>query len=112
MVPPHLFVSRSETDPPFEVRAILNRTPEGCRLTQEETLEITPGLLDVLQPVSSAQRTLRGARFLMGMMFFRQLQSDVRSLQRERLVKTLRGELQAWLDAIKANFETQNTEGK
>ena len=49
---------------------------------------------------------------LMGMMFFRHLESDVRSLQRQRLAKRLSAELQAWLDAIKADVEIQNTQGK
>lgn len=112
MVPPHLFVSRSQTDPPFEVVVTVESAPEGCRLTQEETVAITPGLLDTLEPVSAAERTLRGARLFMGMTFFRHLESDVRRIQRERLVKRLRSELQAWLDAIKADLETQNTQGK
>ena len=37
--PPRLFVSRGETDPPFEVRVTVEPSAEGCRLMQREALE-------------------------------------------------------------------------
>ena len=109
MVPPHLFESRSETDPPFAVGVTLEHTAEGCRLTQQETLEVTPELLDAIEPVWTEAPTFRDiVRLLPLFPGVRQLGSEFRAHQREQLVRTLTGELQVWLDAIKANLEGQN----
>jgi len=79
-------------------------------LTQEECLEITPALLEVVEPLSEAERRREGFfRILAWIPTLRYLQSELRSHQRERLAKRLTGELQAWLDAIKAYIESQNS---
>ena len=103
---PRLFESRSETDPPFEVRVTLQPTPAGCRLTQEECLEITPALLDVAEPLFEAERRREDFFHILAWIpTLRYLQSELRIRQHERLAKRLTGELQAWLDAIKAHLE-------
>ena len=95
IAPPTLFESRAETDPPFEVRVMVEPTPEGCRLTQRETLEVSPALLDAVEPVPLGFLAL----------FARWLGVEVRRGQRERITRRLTGELQAWLEAIKAHLE-------
>jgi len=106
VVPPRLFESRAETDPPFEVRVTVEPAPEGCRFTQQETLEVAPELLDALEPVSVGGRTVRD---MAGWLTFfpgpRQFGLYLRSLQRDRLARRLTRELEAWLDAIKAHLE-------
>ena len=91
-VPPRLFVSRGETDPPFEVRVTVEPTPAGCRLTQQEALEAGPEMFDVLRlpPLFPS---------------LRQLGAELRALQRERVATRLSGELALWLDAIRAHLE-------
>jgi hypothetical protein len=90
MIPSVLFESRSCTDPPFDVRVTVEPIEGGCRLTQEETLEVPEagslGMLDVLP-------------------LFRDLGAAVRDQQREGLRRTLTRELQAWLEAIKVEVE-------
>ena len=106
MVPPTLFESQAETDPPFEVRVTVEPTPEGCRLTQQETLEVGPELLDALEPVSAEGQAVRDVLGLLA--FFpglAPLGSEVRRGQRERVAQRFTGELQAWLEAIKAHLE-------
>lgn len=81
-------------------------TLDGCRLTQQETLEVTPELLDVLEPVSVGGRSFRD---LVG--FFSlfpglgPLGLELRRRQRERVAHRLKAELEAWLQAIKAQLE-------
>jgi hypothetical protein len=112
IVRPRLFESRAETDPPFEVRVTVEPTPEGCRLTQEEILEVTPHLLDAVDSMVPAERTSHQFRALFsGVPGLRHLAVEWRSLQRERLAKKLAGELQAWLEAIKAHLEARETAG-
>jgi hypothetical protein len=60
-VPPRLFESRGETDPPFEVRVTVEPAPGGCRLTQEERVEVTPALLDALVSPGTGERAFREA---------------------------------------------------
>lgn len=111
-VPPWLFESRGETDPPFGVRVTVEPTSEGCRLTQEETVEVTPELLDALEPASTEGRTFRGVAGLLALFpGVRQLGSEIRAHQREQLARRLTRELQAWLDAIKAHLEAQEANG-
>lgn len=104
--PPWLFESRSETDPPFEVRVTVDPTPAGCRLTQQEEVEVTPELLDALEAAPTRAPTLRDIVKLLALFpSARPLGSELRALQRERVVKMLTGELQSWLDAIRAHLE-------
>lgn len=109
MVPARLFVSRGETNPPFEVRVTVEPTPEGCSLTQQETLEVTPELLDALEPLSTKPHF---SQQLMGMLGLfpglRHMGSEFRAHQRERLAQRLTAELLAWLEAIKAHLEAQD----
>lgn len=110
---PYLLETRSDTDPPFQVRVILEPTLEGCRLTQEETLEVTPELLNALEPVSAEGRTFRDVMELLA--FFpglRHLGLELQTYQRERLARRLTAELQAWLDAIKGHIEAQAATGE
>ena len=108
MVPPAHVESRAETDPPFEVRVTVEPTPEGCRLTQRETLEVGPELLDALEPVSAGGQAVRD---VLGVLAFfpglGSLGSEVRRGQRERVAQRLTGELQDWLQAIKRHLESE-----
>jgi hypothetical protein len=108
LVPPWLFESRSETDPPFEVRVTVDRTAAGCRLIQQEKVEVTPELLDAFEP---APTKLPGFRDIMTLFALfpsvRPLGSEIRAFQRERVIRTLTSELQAWLDAIRAHLEAK-----
>jgi len=111
-VPPRLFESRGETDPPFGVTVTVEPTSGGCRLTQEETVEVPPELLDALHPASTEGRTFRDVAELLALLpGVRQLGSEVRAHQREQLARRLTRELQAWLDAIKAHLEAQGANG-
>ena len=105
-VPPRLFESRGDTDPPFEVRMTVAPTPDGCRLTQQETLEVTPELPDVLAPAGSGERAFRDVVNLLALFpAVRQLGAELRSHQLDRAARSLTAELQAWLEAIKAHLE-------
>src|SRR3970040_2292236 len=88
-VPPRLFESRGQTDPPFEVRVTVEPAPEGCRLTQQEVGEVTPALLALLALCPAV----------------RQLGAELRRHQLDRAARRLTAELQAWLDSIKAHLE-------
>ena len=105
-VPPRLFESRGETDPPFEIRVTVEPAPGGCRLTQQETLEVTPALLDFLAPVGAGERAFGEAVSLLALFpAVRQLGAELRRHQLDRAARRLTAELQAWLDAIKAHLE-------
>ena len=107
-VPPRLFESRGETDPPFEVRVTVEPTPEGCRLTQQEVLEVPPEALDVLDAGPAGERTFRDIlRLLPVFPVARQLGSELRAFQRERVARRLAGDLEAWLLAIRAHVEAR-----
>lgn len=104
--PPRLFVSRGETDPPFEVGVTVDPTPAGCRLTQKETVEAAPDLLDALDP---AREPAPGWGDLVRLLAFfpggRGLGSELRAHQRERVARRLGEELGAWLQAIRSHVE-------
>ena len=107
-VPPRLFESRGETDPPFEVRVTVEAGPEGCRLTQRETLEVPAEALDALDAGPAPARAFRDiVRLLPLFPSARHLSLELRALQRERVLGTLRGELETWLGAIRAHVEGQ-----
>ena len=111
-VPPRLFQTRSETNPPFEVTVTVEPTASGCRLTQREALEVTAEMLDALEPPAAKAGLFREVVRLLNLFpGARQLEPEIRAHQREQLKRKLKLELQAWLDAIKANFEGKNTEG-
>jgi hypothetical protein len=105
-VPPSLFQTRSETDPPFEVMVTVEPTGSGCRLTQREEVEVTPEMLDALEPSGTKAGLFREvSRLLRLFPGARQLETEIRAHQQEQLKKRLTKELQAWLEAIKANLE-------
>lgn len=111
-VPPRVFETRGETDPPFEVKVTVEPTPAGCRLTQEETLEASPELLDALEPAPAGEWPFPHVVGLLVLIpGVRQLGLELRAHQRERLRRKLIRELQAWLDAIKAHLETREAAG-
>ncbi len=104
--PQRLFVTRGETAPPFEVRVTVEPGPEGCRLTQEETVEATPALLDALEPELAAGTGL--GEMLRWLLYFpggRRLGAELRAHQRDRLVRRLEQELTRWLEAIREHLE-------
>jgi hypothetical protein len=106
LIPPRLFESRSETDPAFEVRVTVEPTAVGCRLTQEEQIEMTADLFDALEPAPSSVGTWRELVTLLALFpSTRPLGSELRALQRERMVRKLTAELQSWLDAIREHLE-------
>jgi hypothetical protein len=111
-VPPRLFQSRSETEPPFEVRVTVEPTARGCRLTQEETVEATPELLDALEPPPAGPGRLREVlRWLVLFPAGRGLGAEIRRVQRERVAGRLAGELRAWLEAIREHVERHGARG-
>jgi Polyketide cyclase / dehydrase and lipid transport len=108
LVFPRLFESRSETDPPFEVRVTVDPTPAGCRLTQEETADVTPELLDAFEPAPTKLPSFRDILTLFALFpSARPLESELRAFQHERVTKKLTGELQSWLDTIRAHLEAR-----
>jgi hypothetical protein len=109
-VPPYHFQTRSETNPPFEVTVAVEPTPCACLLTQREVLEVTPEMLDALEPPEAKGGPFREVVRLVSLFpGTRQLESELRAHQRERLKRRLTRELRAWLDAIKAYIESQNS---
>src|SRR5499433_2485034 len=106
LVPPRLFESRSETDPPFEVRVTVDPTARGCRVTQQEEIEVTPELLDAFELAPTKLRGFRDIIFLFALFpSVRPLGSEIGTFQRERVIRKLTSELQVWLDAIRAHLE-------
>ena len=104
--PPRLFVSLGETDPPFEVRVTVEPTPAGCRLTQEETVEATPALLDALDPAPAGGTGLgEMMRWLSLFPGGRRLGTELGAHQRERVARRLSEELRQWLEAIRQHLE-------
>ena len=111
-VPPRLLESRGETDPPFEVRVTIEPLAGGCRLTQEETLEVGPEMVEALSAERSRGRAfLDFVRLLPISPGLRALGSELRAFERERLVAGLRGELEVWLEAIRAHLEAGREKG-
>jgi hypothetical protein len=104
-VPPRLIESRGETDPPFEVRVTIDPTARGCRLTQTETLQMRPEMLEALGAGRRRGGFLDFVHLLPFSPTLRALGSELRALERERVVARLRGELEVWLDAIRAHLE-------
>ena len=105
-LPPRLVESRGETDPPFEVRVTIEPLAGGCRLTQEETLEVDPEKLEALGAAQSSGSAFWDfVRLLPISPGLRALGSELRAFERERLMVGLRGELEVWLDAIRAHLE-------
>ena len=106
LVEPSLVESRSETDPPFVVRLTMEPIPTGCRLTQQEEVEVTPELLDALEAQTTEMRTFRDVVNLFALFpSARPLGVEIRAFQCERVARTLAGELQSWLDGIRAHLE-------
>ena len=106
LVAPWLVENRSETDPPFIVRVTVEPIPTGCRLTQQEEAEVTPELLDAIEPPTSEVRTFQDIVNLFALFpSARPLGVEIRALQCERVTKKLAGELQLWLDSIRAHLE-------
>jgi Polyketide cyclase / dehydrase and lipid transport len=111
LVFPRLFETRSETDPPFEVRVTVDPTPDGCRVTQEETAEVTAELLDAFEPAPTKPPSFPDILTLFALFpNVRSLGSEIRAFQRERVIRKLTGELQSWLDAIRAHLEESTFE--
>ncbi len=108
-VPPRLFHCRSQTEPPFEVQVTVEPIPGGCRIRQEEMLEVTPALMDALEPIPVPD-TLRDALAWIGLFpSLRPLGIELRALQRERIVQRLSRELGSWLAAVRSHLETEGT---
>ncbi len=104
--PPRLFVSRGETGLPFEVRVSVEATPAGCRLTQEETVEVPAEALEALDAPAGTARTFRDTLRLLALFpSARPLSAELWALQRERVQARLAGELSAWLQAIRGYLE-------
>jgi hypothetical protein len=106
LVAPWLVENRSETDPPFIVRVTVEPIPTGCRLTQQEEAEVTPELLDALEPPTSEVCTFQDIVNLFALFpSARPLGVEIRAFQCERVARRLAGELQSWLDGIRAHLE-------
>ena len=104
--PPRLFETRGLADSLFEVRVTVEPLTEGCRLTQEETVEVTPEGLDVLDPAPVSGQTFGDAmKLLMLFPSARPLGAELRAHQRERVARRLAGELESWLDEIRQHLE-------
>ena len=106
LVYPWLFESRSETDPPFEVRVTVDPTERGCRLAQHEEVEVTSWLLDTFEPAPTKLPRFRDIMTLFALFpSARPLGAELSAFQHERVIKKLTSELQAWLDAIRTHLE-------
>jgi hypothetical protein len=103
--PPWRCWSRSETDPPFEVRVTVEPAPRGCRITQEERLPVTATLLDALEPPPGPRGFARALASMALVTALRPLDGHVRALQRERVRQRFTAELSAWLEAIGTHLE-------
>ena len=105
-VPPRLFETRGEAEPPFEVRVTVEAGSGGCRLTQRETLEVPAEALDALDAAPAPSGTFRDALRLLALFpGARPLGSELRALQRARVQGQLARELSVWLEAIRAHLE-------
>lgn len=105
-VPPRLFETRGLADSLFEVRVTVEPLPEGSRLTQEETVEVTSEVLDALDPAPVGGRTFGDVmKLLMLFPSARPLGAELRAHQRERVARRLAGELESWLEAIRQHLE-------
>ena len=83
-------------------------TPTGCRLTQQEEAEVTSALLDAFEPAPT--KLLELSRYLNSICALPEcpsLGSELKAFQRERVTRKLIGELQSWLDAIRAHVEAR-----
>ena len=106
LVTPWLVESRSETDPAFDVRVTVDPTPAGCRLTQEEEIEVTPELLDAFEAAPTTASRFRDIVNLFALFpGVRPLGAEMRAFQRERVARKLASELQSWLDGIRTQVE-------
>jgi len=106
LVAPWLVESRSETGPPFVVRVTVESISTGCRLTQQEEVEVTAELLDALEPPTTEVRPFRDSVNLFALFpSARPLGVEIRTFQCERVARRLAGELQSWLDGIRAHLE-------
>jgi hypothetical protein len=68
-------------------------------------------MLDVLDPARTKEPIFR--RILELLLLFpvgRPLETHLRGIQRERILKTLTDELRSWLEAIRAHLETESQE--
>ena len=104
--PPRRFVTRGQTDPPFEVDVTVEPRPGGSRLTQRETVEAGPERLDALDAVPPGGRLFLDALELL--VFFpggRRLGAELRAHQRDRVARRLAGELAEWLEAVRRHLE-------
>ena len=113
LVAPWLVESRSETDPAFVVRVVVEPISTGCRLTQQEEVEVTPELLDAFEAPTTEVRALRDIVNLFALFpSARSLGVEIRALQYERIARRLAGELQSWLDGIRVHLEEATSLGR
>jgi len=104
--PPRLFETRGLAGSFFEVRVSVEPLHEGCRLTQEEAVEVTPEALDAIDPAPAEGQTFRDAmKLLMLFPSARPLGAELRAHQRERVARRLARELESWLMAIRHHLE-------
>jgi hypothetical protein len=103
--PPRRYWSRSETDPPFEVRVTVDPLAGGCRVTQEERLEVSAAVMDTLEPPPGPSGLHEAFRWMALFPALRPLDGHLRALQRDRITRRFTAELSAWLAAIKAHLE-------
>ena len=108
--PPRRYWSRSETDPPFEVRVAVEPVAGGCRVTQQERLWVSGELLDALEPPPGPQGFREALAWMALFPTLGPLGGHVRDLQRQRIAARLGAELAGWLAAIKAHLETGSGE--
>lgn len=110
--PPRLFETRGEGGPAFAVRVTVEPAAVGCRLTQEEAVEVEPEMFDALEPPPLGARRFRDfVRLLLLFPGGRPLGRELGALQRERLARRLSDELQAWLEGIRQHVERMRPPG-
>jgi len=113
VVAPWLVESRSETDPPFVVRVVVEPISTGCRLTQREEVEVTPELLDAFEAPTSQVRTFRAiVNSFVLCPSARPLGVEIRTFQCERVARRPAGELQSWLDGIRVHLDEATSLGR
>ncbi len=108
LLPGRLVVNQAELPTMFRVEVEVEPAPGGSRLTQRETCEVTPHMLEGLLVPRRAERAWRTIKLLH--LFLPALAREAYAILLRERTETLRvglnRELHAWLRAIKHRLES------
>ncbi|UCE88653.1 MAG: SRPBCC family protein [Pseudomonadota bacterium] len=102
--PGRLMVTRSDSNPHFEISIVVEPIEGGARVTQEERFTLTA----MAMPIPTAQGIFGGfMRLLFG--GAEKIEQDAEDLaaEEEEMATKLQPRLEAWLQSIKKHLETQ-----